>query len=102
MKNILLAATILLGETVFSPLLAGVTLDPKTGGFAAFGHSFENRYLLMEKERPDVTALEREDVVVEQTADAGATVFRCTNPKMPGVTITKRYVVDEGDRKSVV
>ena len=100
MKNVLLAATILLGEAVFSPLLAGVTLDPKTGGFAAFGHSFENRYLVMEKERPDVTALEREDVVVEQTADAGATVFRCTNPKMPGVTITKRYVVNEG-RKSV-
>ena len=88
MKRVLLAATILLGEAAFSPLLAGVTLDPKTGGFAAFGHSFENRYLVMEKERPDVTALEREDVVVEQTADAGATVFRCTNPKMPGVTIT--------------
>ena len=96
MRNILLAATILFGEAAFSPLVAGVALDPKTGGFAAFGHSFENRYLLMEKGQSDVTALEREDVVARRVDGAGFTSFVCTNPKMPDVTVTKRYVVDEG------
>ena len=72
-----------------------IALDPKTGGFSAFGHSFENRYFLMEKGNPDVTALERDDVVVKQIEGDGFTAFRCTNPNMPDVTVVKRYVVDE-------
>ena len=77
-----------------------VTLDPGTGRLSAFGHSFENRYLMMEKGKPDVTALEREDVVEKRTDGKGFVSFRCTNPKMPGVTVEKRYVIDR-ERGSV-
>ena len=75
-------------------LVTSVTLNEKTGGFAAFGHEFENRYFLMEKDKPDVTALERNDVVVRKIDGDGFTAFRCTNPELPDVTIVKRYVVD--------
>ena len=74
--------------------VGSVTLDPQTGGFAAFGHRFENRYLLMEKGKADVTALEREDVVVGKVDGEGFVAFSCTNPKLPDVTIVKRYSVD--------
>jgi len=81
--------------TLLLALVTSVTLDEKTGGFAAFGHQFENRYFRMEKGKPDVTALERNDVVVKKIDGEGFTAFRCTNPELPDVTIVKRYVVDE-------
>ena len=83
-------------SAILMAVAASIALDPRTGGLSAFGHSFENRYLVMEKGRPDVTALERDDVAVKDSEGDGRTVFRCTNPKMPGVAIVKRYVVDEG------
>ena len=77
-------------------IAAAVSVNGNTGALSAFGHSFENRYLLMEKGRPDVTALERDDVVVRKVDGEGFTAFRCTNPKMPGVSVVKRYAIDEG------
>ena len=82
--------------SIILAVAASITLDQKTGGFSAFGHKFENRYFLMEKGKPDVTALERDDVVVKRVDGDGFIAFRCTNPKMPGVAVVKRYVVDEG------
>ena len=79
---------------LFAVIASIVTLDPDTGRLSAFRHSFENRYLLMEKGKPDVTALERDDVVVKRTVGEDFVSFRCENPKMPGVTVEKRYVVD--------
>jgi hypothetical protein len=87
-------------NTFIFAVAAIVSINEKTGGFSAFGHSFENRYFLMEKGKPDVTAVEREDVVEETTKKDGLTVFVCSNPKMPGVKVFKKYVVDNS-RKSV-
>lgn len=81
--------------SILLALVTTVTLNDRTGGFDAFGHQFENRYLLMEKGKDDVTALEREDVVEQRTDGVGCVVFRCSNPKMPGITVEKRYTVDE-------
>lgn len=86
--------------SIFILLASIISFDPDTGRLSAFGHSFENRYLLMEKGKSDVTALERDDVVVKRTDGKGFVSLRCTNPKMPGVTVEKRYTIDT-ERASV-
>ena len=60
---------------LFAVIASIVTLDPDTGRLSAFRHSFENRYLLMEKGKPDVTALERDDVVVKRGGRVIAILF---------------------------
>ena len=79
---------------VFDPLTGAIRSLSATDGRSALGAT-ENRYRLMWK-GGDVEALEREDVVVNRRASRDAVSFRCTNPKMPGIDIVKRYTVANG------
>ena len=77
--------------------------DGETGAIGTFAaadgreiaSAFGNRYTLMSKSG-DSEAVEREDVVVAKTEADGETVFVCTNPKLPGLTVTKRYRRENG------
>ena len=87
----------------FGGLDARFVLDEGTGGIrslaAADGSgvakAFGNRYRLMAKSG-DVEATEDEDVVSAKRRVDGGVEFTCTNPKMPGVSIVKRYVAANG------
>lgn len=80
------------------PGAAAYAVDESTGRLAALGPGdgrpcvtgIENRYFMMSKSG-DVEAFERDDVVVKKTAGRDWVGFRCTNPKLPGVDIVKRY-----------
>lgn len=50
----------------------------------------ETEYLMMSSDG-DTCASEREDEVVEKSSGDGWTVFKCVNPKLPGIEIVKRY-----------
>ena len=76
---------------------ANYRIDDKTGRIAAVTEGgktilagAENRYLLQAK-KGDVTALESEDAATPVQSDGKALVYECRNPKMPGVTVIKRY-----------
>ena len=84
-------------------------LDERTGGISTLrvrggsgaAKSIETRYMVMSKSG-DREAFERDDRVVERRKDRDGTVFRCENPKMPGIDIFKRYsVVNGGLRRTV-
>ena len=83
--------------------------DERTGGISAFGprsgaspvKAIATSYMVLSKSG-DIEAFESEDRVVERTKDRGASVFRCENPKMPGIAICKRYsIVNGGLRRTV-
>ena len=84
-------------------------LDERTGGISTLrvrggsgaAKSIETRYMVMSKSG-DREAFERDDRVVERRKDRDGAVFRCENPKMPGIDIFKRYsVVNGGLRRTV-
>lgn len=63
--------------------------------------SIETRYFIMSRSG-DVEALERDDRVVDKHVADGVTTYRCSNPKMPGIDIFKRYsFVNGGVRRTL-
>lgn len=50
-----------------------------------------NSYLLMAHGEKDVTAFEAQDRVIEKKKNGGSICYRCVNPLLPGLVISKRY-----------
>ena len=84
-------------------------IDEKTGGILRLCtrdgrrsvQTVEMCYSVLSKSG-DLEALEREDVVVDSRITKDSRVFRCSNPKMPGIDIFKRYhILNGGLRRTV-
>ena len=80
------------------------TFNDKTGGIASVTSlasgkplvsAAENHYLLMTTDG-DVTAYENSDTVIHVNSQNNELIFVCQNPKLPGITITKRYFTYNG------
>ena len=50
-----------------------------------------NSYLLMAHGEKDITAFEAQDRVIEKKKNGGSICYRCVNPLLPGLVISKRY-----------
>ena len=79
------------------------TIDELTGALVALAgtdgrraaESLALRYTLMAKSG-DSEGVEEDDRVVSTERKNGAVTYVCTNPKMPGITIRKRYWKENG------
>ena len=92
-----LSSTALAAEAVFGAFTVDETTGAIRGCAAGDGRSvatrFENVYHLMTKAgaATDVDARERGDRVFQRIDGDGFVAFRCVNPKLPDIEITKRY-----------
>ena len=84
--------------------MTNVLIDEATGRIALLqsvagthiSEGFETRYFAMSK-NGDVDAFERDDVLVEALrSDDGSIRYRCSNPRLPGISITKTYRASNG------
>ncbi len=82
----------------FGAHVARFMIDERTGALASVASTdgrsvmtgFCNRYTLMA--RPgDADAMENDDIVVRRQINGKEISFYCTNPKLPGIEIVKRY-----------